>query len=98
MTSPYAQRYPCMRSGYCCTVRPCPYGAPKSDTDNACKFLEADGEVAPGILKYRCGQYDWIMANVPERDWQVSPAFGQGCSSPLFNTSRDRIIAATKDD
>lgn len=88
---------PCVRSGYCCKVSPCPYGAVKSETDHSCRFLEVEGEIAPGVPIYRCGRYEWIMQNVPEAHWRVSPAFGEGCSSPLFNTDRNRIIAYLKE-
>jgi hypothetical protein len=92
----YADRYPCVRSGYCCTKAPCPYGEVKSPTDHSCRFLEPGDEIAPGIQTFRCGQFEWIMANVPERDWKISPAFGAGCSSTLFNTARDAIVGVLK--
>lgn len=89
----YALRFPCMRSGYCCKKAPCGYGAVTSPTDNSCRFLEEAGEIAPGVMQYRCGKYQWIMENVPEREWKFSPAFGTGCSSPMFNDNRNAIIA-----
>lgn len=91
----YAQRFPCMRSGYCCKAAPCLYGEVTSPTNRACKFLEEAGEIAPGVMRYACGKYAWIMKNVPESQWKFSPAFGAGCSSPLFNEARNVIIDAT---
>jgi hypothetical protein len=88
----YAKRYPCVRSGFCCKVRPCPYGAVKSLTDSACRYLEVDHEIIPGVPLYRCGQFEWIMKYVPESEWRMSPAFGGGCSSPMFNNDRNRVI------
>jgi hypothetical protein len=92
ITTEYAKKTPCVRSGYCCKVRPCFYGEVKSPTDHSCKFLEVEREIAPGVPVYRCGKYEWIMANVPEAEWMIHPAFGGGCSSPLFNTDRNQII------
>ena len=92
----YAKKYPCVQSGYCCTVRPCPYGDVKSATDHSCRFLEEGDEIIPGVRRTKCGKYDWIKANVPERDWKMSPAFGGGCSSTLYNDQRDRIIIAER--
>ena len=92
----YAERHPCVRSGYCCNLRPCPYGEVRSQDDPGCRYLEVEGEIAPGVKVHRCGRYDWIMQNVPEADWKVSPAFGAGCSSPLFNTARDAILRESK--
>jgi tetratricopeptide (TPR) repeat protein len=37
-------------------------------------------------------RYAWILANV--RDWRAHPAFGAGCSAPLFNPNRAAILNA----
>lgn len=39
--------------------------------------------------RYRCGIYAAIAA---EPGAEFEPAFGAGCSSPLFNTDRDAIL------
>jgi hypothetical protein len=67
----------CIQCGYCCTVRACPYGE-WDDTTGRCIFLT---EVN------LCSIHDWIMEQ-PGSD--MSPAFGAGCSSPLFNEVRAR--------
>jgi len=70
-------------------VRPCPYGASVSDTNPACVFLEPV-EQSPGLHpRYVCGIYDEIV-RMPGSE--ICPAFGGGCSSPLFNTDRAAIL------
>lgn len=80
----------CVRSGLCCQRAPCAYGE-RSEEGGGCRYLEAD-ETGPGYTTYRCGRYDWILANVP--DWRAHPAFGAGCSAPLFNVNRAAILNA----
>jgi hypothetical protein len=81
-----------VRSGYCCKVRPCGFGEATSESDRACKYLEVEREVL-GVPIYRCGRYEYIKA---QPGWELSPAFGAGCSSTLFNTDRDRVIRVLK--
>src|SRR4051812_38425898 len=81
----------CVRSGLCCQRAHCAYGAPGED-GTGCRYLETD-ETAPGYSTYRCGRYEWIVANV--KDWQAHPAFGGGCNAPLFNPNRAAILAAS---
>ena len=81
----------CVRSGLCCQRAHCAYGAPRED-GTGCRYLETD-EQAPGYSTYRCGRYEWILANV--KDWRAHPAFGGGCNAPLFNPNRAAILAAT---
>ena len=80
----------CVRSGFCCKQSICPYG--KWDKElHQCEFLEG---VAPG--SYSCGKHDEIMELDPEQ--LVSPAFGAGCGSTLFNEDRDvvlKVLSAT---
>jgi hypothetical protein len=45
-------------------------------------------------LRHTCGIAAEIMT---KPGWELSPAFGAGCSSTLFNADRDRIINLTKD-
>jgi predicted Zn-dependent protease len=80
----------CVRSGLCCQRAACAYGEPRED-GTGCRYLEAD-EAAPGYTTYRCGRYEWILANV--KDWRAHPAFGAGCSAPLFNPNRAAILNA----
>jgi len=80
MTLPlYPGASPCVGSGYCCKVRPCPFGK-----GTPCVHLKpVDG------LRYTCGIAEEIMT---KPGWELSPAFGAGCSSTLFNADRARII------
>jgi hypothetical protein len=48
------------------------------------------GGDAPG--NYFCEKYDEIQAGMPENMADVSPAFGGGCTSTLFNPDRDKIL------
>ena len=81
---------PCIRSGFCCKSAPCLFGEPIPG-GRACRYLEVERELAPGVPIHRCGRYEWIMANVDGPEYY--PAFGAGCSSTLFNTDRERILA-----
>ena len=69
---------PCLRSGLCCKIAPCPFGE-----GTPCRFL---GGNAPG--NYSCEKYDEIQKH--PLAW-MSPAFGAGCSSTLFNPDRDAL-------
>jgi len=73
----------CLRCGYCCRKRPCPYG--KWDKINKrCEFLVKDGK------RFKCSKYDEITA-LPEDQWKWCPAFGAGCPGTLFNTERQKV-------
>jgi len=75
----YAEKYPCVQCGYCCTVRACPYG--EWDVEKKqCRFLTKEK---------LCSKYEEIIKD--PNSWS-SPAFGAGCSSPLFNTVREEKI------
>ena len=78
----------CVLSGYCCTVAPCiPYG--KSGKDGVCIYL-----MKPDNKGQReCQKYPEIIA--AEQNSLV-PMMGSGCSSTLFNTARDTVIANLK--
>jgi hypothetical protein len=82
--------HPCVRSGYCCKVAPCSHGEVTSADEPACRFLEVEREVAD-VPIYRCGKYEEIKGT-PFADF--SPAFGGGCSSPMFNEARNQVILA----
>lgn len=72
---------PCVNSGYCCKQAACPFGIWNQDK-HQCEFLTEEN---------LCGKYEEII-NLPKEQWEFSPAFGAGCSSPLFNTERQRIL------
>lgn len=69
----------CVRCGYCCRKAPCAFGQ-----GTPCVYLTGD---LPG--DYACSIYDKIVVT---RGTQVTPAFGAGCSSALFNTYREEAI------
>jgi hypothetical protein len=60
-----------------------------SETDPACRFLEV-ARVVEGVTIYRCGKYEEIK-DAPFA--HLSPAFGAGCSSTLFNPARNAVLA-----
>jgi len=69
----------CVQCGYCCTVRPCPYG--KWDyAKKQCTFLTENS---------LCSKYEEILEQPGS---EISPAFGTSCSSSLFNTRREEIL------
>lgn len=71
---------PCIQSGYCCKQAVCPFG--KWDQEkHQCTYLTEDN---------LCGQYDYILS-LPKEQWELSPAFGAGCCSPL-NSDRQEIL------
>jgi hypothetical protein len=78
---------PCVRSGFCCKQAPCRFGTAGPD-GKRCVHLERD--LGSALGRYRCGIYDQIVG---QPFAELSPAFGGGCSSPLFNDERDRILA-----
>lgn len=82
----YPGAEPCVNSGYCCKVAPCPFGEWDNDK-NQCKYLTGDNH---------CGKFEEIVA-LPKERWESSPAFGAGCSSTLFNSERQRIIDSNPD-
>lgn len=82
----------CVRSGFCCRRAPCPFGEWDPEAGQ-CTSLEQDEEVAPGVFTTKCGKYDEIQRS---GRGEMSPAFGTGCCSSLFNTERDAIIKARK--
>jgi hypothetical protein len=44
---------------------------------------------------YACGIHDFI---IKQPDAHITPAFGAGCSSPMFNTDRDAVIQRRNKD
>lgn len=77
----------CLGSGYCCKKAPCGFG--EADETGGCRFLVVWQQSATSSERYRCGKYGEIVER-PDAD--ISPAFGAGCCSPLFNTRRSEIL------
>jgi hypothetical protein len=71
----------CVKCGYCCTVGPCLFGKWNPEKKQ-CEYLTS------GNL---CGKYDEIMKR-GHHGAEISPAFGAGCSSSMFNDRRDEKI------
>lgn len=78
---------PCLRSGFCCKQGPCPYGELSAD-GGYCVHLSVASVTPSGNEIHECRIASWIMAQ-PGAD--ITPAFGTGCCSPLFNPARDSI-------
>jgi len=74
---------PCLRSGYCCKQRPCPYGEVTSPSNPSCRHLQRDESG-----RYECGIYDQI---VRQPGSEISPAFGAGCCSPMNSDRQDLV-------
>ena len=74
----------CVQCGYCCTKGPCFYGV-WDEEKKQCAFLTEDK---------LCSKYEEIKAD--PNSWS-SPAFGAGCSSPMFNTVRQAKIKELAD-
>jgi hypothetical protein len=83
---------PCVGSGFCCKLAPCPYGEKDPKTGWCTHLVPWEGDDL-GVQRYRCGRYEYIKVQ-PFAD--MVPAFGGGCCSPLFNEERDRIVIALK--
>lgn len=78
---------PCVGSGYCCKKAPCGFGEP--DATGGCRFLVVWEQSATQTERYRCGKYAEIAG---QPGAELSPAFGAGCCSPLFNERRTQIL------
>lgn len=78
---------PCVGSGYCCKKAPCGFG--EADATGGCRFLVVWQQTETAIERYRCGKYDEIVGRPGA---ELSPAFGAGCCSPLFNERRNAIV------
>lgn len=91
MTDPlplYPGASPCVGSGFCCKLAPCPYGE-WNKTKTQCAHLIPIGTASGKHQRYTCGKYEYIV-NQP--DWQLIPAFGAGCCSTIGNPDRSAII------
>lgn len=72
----------CVNSGFCCTRAPCIFGQ-WNDDRTQCEFLLWNDD------RSSCGKYEEISKDPSST---VSPAFGAGCCSSLFNYPRAKII------
>jgi len=73
----------CVQCGYCCTVSTCIYGE-WDLISHCCKYLGEENERGQRL----CTIYDQIYEKSRP---SISPAFGSGCSSNLFNEQRKRV-------
>ena len=74
----------CLKCGFCCTRGVCGFGRWLPE-EGRCDHLVSEGP------RKVCGIYDRIVS-LPRDRWLMNPAFGAGCSSPLFNVERNRIL------
>lgn len=93
----YKKTFPCVRCGYCCTKGVCSYallevhrletkGVKKEETGKTCPFLIEDD---PELGTFKCELYSQI---VEQEENERYPMFGCGCSSPVLNTIREKVI------
>ena len=75
----------CIMCGYCCTVATCSFGKWHFGK-NQCAYLTVDK---------KCAIYTDIIKDPTSI---LSPSFGTGCSSSLFNEVRDKKIKELKID
>jgi len=73
----------CVQCGYCCTIGTCIYGE-WDLTRNCCKYLGEENQYGQRL----CTIYDQIK---DKGNAHISPAFGSGCNSNLFNEQRERV-------
>jgi hypothetical protein len=78
---------PCVRCGFCCKQGPCQFGA-WDEYKKQCVHLTG----------YSPGQYTCSIAHEISRKpgSEMSPAFGAGCSSSLFNKDREAALRGRK--
>jgi hypothetical protein len=78
---------PCVGSGFCCKVAPCPFGT--AGESGGCVHLVPWAASELRAPRYRCGIHAEIVKDASS---EVSPAFGAGCSSTMFNEPRRAIL------
>ena len=69
----------CVMCGFCCRQAPCAYGQ-WDEVKHACVYLTTSN---------LCSRYEEIKSYAGSK---MSPAFGAGCSSPLFNEDRAKVL------
>jgi hypothetical protein len=82
---------PCVGCSYCCKVAPCIPGFLVYGPGKPCGALRWDARGG----RYLCG----VVLDEPERTrdkLKEQMAIGAGCSSPLFNEERERMIQMTR--
>lgn len=79
----------CVGSGMCCKRAPCQFGKVTGPDNLTCVYLKAIDTNYGQHPRYTCGIYHQIIG---QPGWELSPAFGAGCCSSLFNADRDAII------
>lgn len=85
----YEGAQPCVGSGFCCKVGPCPFGTVTSRTNPTCIHLKEIEQEDGKHPRYTCG----IAAEIVGKPgWENAPAFGAGCCSTMGNTARNAII------
>ena len=77
---------PCLRSGFCCKQATCVAGVVHGAPSKGCTFLRGD---RPG--EYSCGLV--VDGVIDPKELYI----GDGCSSTLFNTDRDKARALLKE-
>ena len=83
----YPGAQPCIRSGYCCRVAPCPFGDWDDQAHQCTELIDLEGRPA-------CRRYHEILA-MPRECWELAPAFGAGCSSSL-NATRHELLRGSQ--
>jgi hypothetical protein len=78
----------CVGSGFCCKQAPCGFGAWDAER-RQCIYLELWEQSETKAPRYRCARYEHISQ---QPGAHLSPAFGAGCSSTLFNEDRSAIL------
>ena len=81
---------PCVGSGMCCKIAPCPYGEVSPET-GWCAHLIPWPDDDLDHPRYRCGRYEFIK---DQPFAEMVPAFGGGCCGVIGN--RDRVIILHK--
>lgn len=79
----------CVNCGFCCERYPCPYGQ-KGDQIECCLYLTKQDDIGRRFCSIK-----EEIDEMPGSEW--CPAFGAGCSSPMFNSKRDQIVALLGD-
>lgn len=82
-----SEGYPaCVRSGFCCRQAVCPFGEWDA-VAHQCRFLVVQERQGAAAF-HGCSKYDEIAALPRKFGAAISPAFGGGCSSTMFNKQR----------
>lgn len=91
----YPGASPCVGSGMCCKKAPCQFGKSTGPDNPTCIHLKEIEQTYGRHKRYTCGIASHI---VEQHGWEISPAFGAGCCSSLFNEDRNAIIRDIRND